>query len=66
MYMLVYVDDIIIVSSSPTATDKLLVQLKQDFVVKNLGTLSYFLGIEVSSIFDGILFTQKKYLQDLL
>jgi hypothetical protein len=37
-YLLVYVDDIIVTSSSPLAIDALL---------SNLGNLNYFLGIEV-------------------
>jgi hypothetical protein len=45
MYMLIYVDDIIIVSSSSSTTEKLLHQLRQDFVVMDLGRLNYFLGI---------------------
>ena len=47
MYILIYVDDIIIVSSSPSATNRLLPQLQADFALKDLGPLSYFLGIEV-------------------
>ncbi|KAK1612102.1 hypothetical protein QYE76_035775 [Lolium multiflorum] len=46
MYFLIYVDDIIVISSS---TDRLLTQLRQDFAVKDLGALSYFLGIEMTS-----------------
>jgi hypothetical protein len=42
------VDDIIIISSSSVATDRLLQQLRQDFAVKDLGALSYFLGVEVN------------------
>jgi hypothetical protein len=49
IYMLVYVDDIVIVSSSSTATHKLLHQLLASFPVKDLGPLLYFLGIEVAS-----------------
>jgi hypothetical protein len=45
--MLIYVDDIIIVSSSSSATEKLQAQLGVDFAVKDLGNLSYFLGIHV-------------------
>jgi histone deacetylase 1/2 len=47
MYLLVYVDDIIVVSSSPTATDALLKRLERDFAIKDLGDLHYFLGTEV-------------------
>jgi hypothetical protein len=47
IYILIYVDDIIIVSSSYSAMDKLLHQLHREFAVKYLGRLNYFLGIEV-------------------
>lgn len=46
MYMLVYVDDIIIVSSSEKATEILIRKLENEFAIKDLGNLSYFLGIE--------------------
>lgn len=59
-------DDIIIVSSSSLATERLLQQFKNDFVVKDLGTLSYFLGIEVTKVSDGFVLTQQKYIYDLL
>jgi hypothetical protein len=41
------VDDIIIVSSSNSITDKLIQNLTEEFAVKDLGRLEYFLGIEV-------------------
>jgi hypothetical protein len=47
IYMLIYVDDIIIVSSSNSITDKLIQNLTEEFAVKDLGRLEYFLGIEV-------------------
>lgn len=66
MYMLIYVDDIIIVRSSSSATEKLLLQLQEAFAVKDLGSLSYFLGIEVNKLPEGIVLTQHKYIHDLL
>lgn len=45
--MLVYVDDIIVASSSQEAIDALLRDLKEDFAIKDLGELHYFLGIQV-------------------
>ena len=42
MYLLVYVDDIILVSSSVTAADRLVSSLGDDFAVKDLGKLHYF------------------------
>jgi hypothetical protein len=66
IYFLIYVDDIIIISSSPAATDRLLGQLRDDFAMKDLGPLSYFLGIEVRHHSDGLTLTQWKYIHDLL
>jgi histone deacetylase 1/2 len=48
MYLLVYVDDIILVSSSASTTDRLIAALSSEFAVKDLGKLHYFLGLEVT------------------
>jgi hypothetical protein len=48
VYVLVYVDDIIVVSSSSKPTTALLQDLERDFALKDLGDLHYFLGIEVT------------------
>jgi histone deacetylase 1/2 len=48
------------------STTSLLVQLRQDFAVKDLGDLSYFLGIEVHATDDGLSLCQRKYILDLL
>ena len=40
--------------------------LSQHFEMKDLGTLSYFLGLEVTSSFDGYYLSQTKYASDLL
>ncbi|XP_073367905.1 uncharacterized protein [Aegilops tauschii subsp. strangulata] len=66
MYILVYVDDIILVSSSASATDRLVSSLGDEFAVKDLGRLHYFLGLEVLHSDGGLTLTQKKYSQDLL
>jgi histone deacetylase 1/2 len=47
IFMLVYVDDIIVASSSQEAVDALLRDLEKDFAIKDLGELHYFLGIQV-------------------
>jgi histone deacetylase 1/2 len=66
IYLLVYVDDIIVVSSSSKAVEALLADLKVDFTLKDLGDLSYFLGIEVKRVTNGIVLSQSKYANDLL
>jgi histone deacetylase 1/2 len=45
--MLIYVDDIIVTRNSVEAIAALLQDFKQDFALKDLGELLYFLGIEV-------------------
>ncbi|XP_071685375.1 uncharacterized protein [Lolium perenne] len=64
--MLIYVDDIIVASSSQAATNALLKDLSQEFALKDLGDLNFFLGIEVQKVDDGIVLSQAKYAQDIL
>jgi hypothetical protein len=66
MYMLVYVDDIIVTSSYQQANDALLAHLEKDFTLKDLRDLHYFLDIEVTKTDDGILLSQSKYATYLL
>jgi hypothetical protein len=66
IYLLVYVDDIIIASSSSSAGEALLRDLDSDFALKDLGPLRYFLGIEVTKVADRICLSQTKYAKDLL
>jgi hypothetical protein len=66
MFLWVYVDDIIIANSSSSAVDSLLAKLRFDFPLKDLGTLSYFMGIEVTKMGTGICLTQNKYTSYLL
>ncbi|WVZ95434.1 LOW QUALITY PROTEIN: hypothetical protein U9M48_041200 [Paspalum notatum var. saurae] len=66
MFVLVYVDDIIVASSTQAGISNLLKELSRDFALKDLGDLHYFLGIEVNKVNDGIVLTQDKYASDLL
>lgn len=67
IYMLVYVDDIIITGNSPPLIKQITQQLNHVFSLKQLGDLDYFLGLEVKKLSNGnLLLTQSKYLRDLL
>jgi len=66
MFILVYVDDIIVASSSQEATKCLLRDLEKEFALKDLGDLHYFLGIEVKRTVDGLLMTQERYSADVV
>jgi hypothetical protein len=66
IFLLVYVNDIIIASSSNQAIDALLLDLQRDFALKDLSPLHFFLSVQVTPVSDGILLSQEKYTQDLL
>lgn len=67
VYLLVYVDDIIITGSSSILIQQLTDKLNSSFSLKQLGHLDYFLGLEVKYLPDNsILMTQSKYIRDLL
>ena len=64
--VLVYVDDIIIASSYDRATTLLKKALETSFKLRDLGTLRYFLGLEIARSSAGITLCQQKYILDLL
>jgi histone deacetylase 1/2 len=66
MFLLIYVDDIVVTSSSDAAILALLHNLSNDFALKDLGNLHFFLGLEVHRQSDGLLLNQAKYVNDLL
>jgi hypothetical protein len=66
LYMLVYVDDIIVTGSCDKTISTLLKELRSEFALKELGDLHFFLGIEVNQTSDGIFLSQEKYALDLL
>jgi histone deacetylase 1/2 len=61
-----YKHEIIVISSSSTAIDRLIQGLHHEFIVKDLGPLHYFLGIEVAHRSGGLILTQRQYALDLL
>jgi hypothetical protein len=67
VYVLVYVDDIIITGNSSSFIQTITNKLHKVFALKQLGSLDYFLGIEVKAQTDGsLLLSQGKYICDLL
>ena len=61
-----YVDDIILTGNSDALVSQFVEYLTQRFSLKDLGSLFYFLGVEVVSHRLGILLSQRRYIQDLL
>lgn len=64
--ILVYVDDIIVTGSNVAYILKLLSVLSTRIAMQDLGSLHYFLGIEVHQDGDKLLLSQAKHVADLL
>ena len=66
IYLIVYVDDIVITSSDQDGIQRLKQYLFNHFQTKDLGKLKYFLGIEIAQANSGVVMSQKKYVLDIL
>ncbi|KAJ8765618.1 hypothetical protein K2173_014740 [Erythroxylum novogranatense] len=64
--MLIYVDDLLITGNDNGLIDELKGILHQNFKMKDLGNLRYFLGIEISRSNEGIVLNQRKYALELI
>lgn len=61
-----YVDDLLIAGNNEAMIDQVKKMLCKSFMMKDLGGLRYFLGIEVDRSTQGFFLSQKKYVQDLI
>jgi hypothetical protein len=66
VYLLLYVDDIILTASSTVLLRRTISALQQEFTIKDLGPLHHFLGITVERCPDGLFFHQRTYTIDIL
>ena len=66
MVITIYVDELIIVGNNGMDIDHVKSLLKQEFEMKDLGELRYFLGIEVIRTPKGIWLSQRQYKLDML
>ncbi|XP_022871003.1 uncharacterized protein LOC111390228 [Olea europaea var. sylvestris] len=66
IYLLLYVDDIIITGNNSSLLARFTRTLNSEFVTKDLGSLSYFLSLEATPTSDGLFISQLKYVRDIL
>lgn len=66
MYLLLYVDDILLTGSSNTLLNMLIFQLSSTFSMKDLGPVHYFLGIQIKTHPSGLFLSQTKYAEQIL
>jgi hypothetical protein len=64
--LIVYVDDMVVTGNNEEGIRRLRDYLAEEFEMKDLGALRYFLGIEVAQSRHGIFLSQRKYVLDLL
>ncbi|KAL0536844.1 hypothetical protein IC582_025807 [Cucumis melo] len=64
--LIVYVDDIVLTGDDQTKIRQLKQIMGDEFEIKDLGNLKYFLGMEVARPKEGIFVSQRKYTLDLL
>jgi hypothetical protein len=55
-----------VASDSPAVVEEIKVFLNNKFKIKDLGTLRYFLGLEIARTAQGIQICQRKYALDIL
>ncbi|XP_019254303.1 PREDICTED: uncharacterized protein LOC109233019 [Nicotiana attenuata] len=66
MFILVYVDDIIVTGSNPITVNEVIASLSSRFSLKDMGNLHYFLGVEVIRSSDDIILSQANYANEIL
>jgi hypothetical protein len=64
--LLIYADDIILSGTCVEEIQRIKSILDSSFKIKDLGTVKYFLGLEVAHSKEGISISQRKYCLDLL
>ena len=66
LYLLVYVDDLIITGSDDSVVSRFIAKLHAEFRIKDLGRLNYFLGLEATHLPTGLFLSQAKYAHDIV
>ena len=65
IYLLLYVDNMLLTGNNDTLISKLLLSLNTVFRMKDMGDAHYFLGIQVHQTNEGLFLDQSKYAKDL-
>jgi hypothetical protein len=66
VYLLLYVDDIVLTASSPQLLHRVIAALKKEFAMKDLGPLHFFLGVAVQHHKNSMFLSQRQYILDIL
>ena len=61
-----YVDDLVITGNNLSFVNSIVQQLRSKFLLKDMGSLHYFLGVEVLPTCAGLFLSQHQYIRNLL
>ncbi|GJX32529.1 ribonuclease H-like domain-containing protein [Tanacetum coccineum] len=65
-YLLLYVDDIILTTSSSAFLQRIIASLHSEFSMTDLGSLNYFLGISAQRSASGLFLSQSKFAKEII
>ncbi|GKA03032.1 ribonuclease H-like domain-containing protein [Tanacetum coccineum] len=65
-YLLLYVDDIMRTASSTALLQRIITLLHREFIMTDLGSLNYFLGISAQRSKSGLFLSQSKFAKEIL
>ena len=66
IFVVIWVDDIVLAANTPSELKKIKDALKNRFKMKDLGEISWFLGIEFRVTEEGIYMNQSRYIKNIL
>jgi hypothetical protein len=66
VYLLLYIDDIVLIASSATILQQTISALKQEFAMKDPGPLHHFFGVSIVHQANGLFLTQHLFALDIL
>lgn len=66
VYLLFYVDDIVLTASTTSLLEHIIGNLSGAFAMKDLGELKFFLGIQVTQNSNGFFLSQAQYTEDII
>ncbi|GJR67710.1 ribonuclease H-like domain-containing protein [Tanacetum coccineum] len=65
-YLLLYVDDIILTTSSTALLERIITLLHSEFAMTDLGSFNYFLGVSAQRSKSGLFLSQSKFTEEIL
>lgn len=66
LVLLLYVDDMLVTGSCIQMVTSFISTLKSEFTMTDLGSVHYFLGIQIQETSSGLFLSQTRYIQHLL